>query len=862
MRLIVLFFILLSFNASSQQTIDKLNANQLKLPKENISRALILDPAGQVKSSSSISDTELSYLDGLTDTIVNLLTGKEPSIASGTTLQYWRGDKSWQTLDKSAVGLSNVDNTSDANKPISTATQTALNSKENSITAGTTGQYWRGDKSFQTLDKSSVGLSNVDNTSDVNKPISSATQTALNGKYDASNPSNYVNASGAAAAAPVQSVSGKSGIITLDKTDVGLPNVDNTSDLNKPISTDTQTALNGKENSITAGTTSQYYRGDKTFQTLDKSSVGLSNVDNTSDADKPISSATQTALNDKANKDLSNIVSTSIPASTSLESLDTNQTLGSGFRIVTKDQTSSVSGRIAVASGTVAGNFVSGPSSISSGNNTSASMATPATAATGSASLVSGSITGGTQGSTGSVAVQSGTVPAGIAGSSGSVQVVSGNNSGTGNTGVLALQTGAVVSGATGNTGSVLVNSGQNSGTGSSGNISMSTGTSTTAASGTISTGTGKSVNAASGAMSFTTGAINSTGTNNALTGTATGNITINSGDIGTGASTSTAVTGNLNLRSGNTIGLGVSGNVNINSGASTNTSSTANTGTLNMNSGAHSGLGASGNLNIGTGNTSNASNTASSGQIFIVSGSGAGTGATGDANLKSGNRTGTGSGASGIALVASGDITNAAATGASGFAQISSGNQAGLGASGNSNLGTGSITNVSSAAQTGNVSIFTGQTSGTGNSGNVNISTGTVTTGVRGIVNINAQAITVNNSKIENLATPTSAQDATTKDYVDSQITAQTDFHKESVALTATDITNQYLDLSIVAVDESCQIGKFNRLMIWQGFDYTISKTGGVGGKTRISFIGPSATAGADALVAGNTLYIQCVID
>ena len=35
----------------------------------------------------------------------------EPVITSGTTAQYWRGDKSWQTLDKTAVGLSNVENT-------------------------------------------------------------------------------------------------------------------------------------------------------------------------------------------------------------------------------------------------------------------------------------------------------------------------------------------------------------------------------------------------------------------------------------------------------------------------------------------------------------------------------------------------------------------------------------------------------------------------------------------------------------------------------------------------------------------------------------------------------------------------------
>jgi hypothetical protein len=64
---------------------------------------------------------------------------------------------------KAQVGLGNADNTSDANKPVSTATQTALNAKENTITAGTTSEYYRGDKTFQTLDKTAVGLGNVAN---------------------------------------------------------------------------------------------------------------------------------------------------------------------------------------------------------------------------------------------------------------------------------------------------------------------------------------------------------------------------------------------------------------------------------------------------------------------------------------------------------------------------------------------------------------------------------------------------------------------------------------------------------------------------------------------------------------------------
>ena len=52
------------------------------------------------------------------------LDGKEPTIVAGTTGQYYRGDKSWQALDKSAVGLANVDNTSDATKNSATATLT------------------------------------------------------------------------------------------------------------------------------------------------------------------------------------------------------------------------------------------------------------------------------------------------------------------------------------------------------------------------------------------------------------------------------------------------------------------------------------------------------------------------------------------------------------------------------------------------------------------------------------------------------------------------------------------------------------------------------------------------------------------
>jgi hypothetical protein len=94
---------------------------------------------GPITTTGTIGITQAnSTTDGyLSSTDWNTFNSKEPGITPGTTSQYWRGDKSWQTLDKNAVGLGNVDNTSDANKPISTATQTALNAKQDTLISGT-----------------------------------------------------------------------------------------------------------------------------------------------------------------------------------------------------------------------------------------------------------------------------------------------------------------------------------------------------------------------------------------------------------------------------------------------------------------------------------------------------------------------------------------------------------------------------------------------------------------------------------------------------------------------------------------------------------------------------------------------------
>ena len=117
------------------------------------------------------------------------------------------------------------------------------------------------------LSKADVGLSNVDNTSDADKPVSTAVQNALDGKAN-----NSVATSSAdglmskadkakldeiGAGSNVKSVNGKTGAVTLAKGDVGLGNVANL-DQSKAIksitrsgTTFTATALDGTTTTFT-----------------------------------------------------------------------------------------------------------------------------------------------------------------------------------------------------------------------------------------------------------------------------------------------------------------------------------------------------------------------------------------------------------------------------------------------------------------------------------------------------------------------------------------------------------------------------------------------------------------------------------
>jgi hypothetical protein len=284
-------------------------------------------------------------------------------------------------LAKADIGLANVDNTSDASKPISTATQTALDGKAavshshsiSQITGLQTALDTKAATSYVdtqvglkvstsllgvangvatlnssgiipssqlpavaypvtsvntrtgdvVLTKTDLGLSNVDNTSDINKPVSTL-QAAANAQVQAFS-IQRANHTGTQAAS---TITGLAVVATSgNKADIGLGNVDNTSDANKPVSV-AQAAADAAVQAFAIQRAN--HTGTQAASTItglaavatsgSKADVGLANVDNTSDLNKPISTATQTALNTKASTVHTHVISDVINLQSSLDS--------------------------------------------------------------------------------------------------------------------------------------------------------------------------------------------------------------------------------------------------------------------------------------------------------------------------------------------------------------------------------------------------------------------------------------------------------------------------------------------------------------------------------------------------------------
>lgn len=167
--------------------------------------------------------------------------------------------------------------------------------------------------------KQNLGLGNVDNTKDADKPVSNAVKTALDGKINLTEkaavngvatldgtgkiPSSQIPA---LSFSSVDVVDTQAKMLALSAAVVGSTVIRTDESKSYVLRTLPSTVLGNWVEILTPSTSAvQSVNGKIGAVTITKSDVGLGNADNTKDADKPVSTATGTALalkEDKSNK--------------------------------------------------------------------------------------------------------------------------------------------------------------------------------------------------------------------------------------------------------------------------------------------------------------------------------------------------------------------------------------------------------------------------------------------------------------------------------------------------------------------------------------------------------------------------------
>lgn len=155
--------------------------------------------------------------------------------------------------------------------------------------------------------KSQVGLGNVDNTSDANKPVSTAQNTAISSAK--TEVQNNLNAHTANVNNPHSVTAHQVGAYTQEETDAKIANLVDSAPEALNTLNELAAALGDDSNFATTMSTELGKKATKDElkaheekvnnpHSVTKSQVGLGNVDNTADTEKPVSTAQATAIAD------------------------------------------------------------------------------------------------------------------------------------------------------------------------------------------------------------------------------------------------------------------------------------------------------------------------------------------------------------------------------------------------------------------------------------------------------------------------------------------------------------------------------------------------------------------------------------
>lgn len=171
--------------------------------------------------------------------------------------------------------------------------------------------------------KAQVGLGNADNTSDINKPVSTAQNTAiLNAKTEVQN---NLNTHKADISNPHSVTAHQVGAYTQSETDAKIASLIDSAPETLNTLNELAAALGDDNNFATTMSTelgkkatkdefNEHKEDDSNPHSVTKAQVGLGSVDNTSDAAKPVSTAQATAIADakKAGTDAQNTIDSHI----------------------------------------------------------------------------------------------------------------------------------------------------------------------------------------------------------------------------------------------------------------------------------------------------------------------------------------------------------------------------------------------------------------------------------------------------------------------------------------------------------------------------------------------------------------------